>query len=83
MKTPEEILKILDTKAAEHDKIVRQLASDIQVLREKLAEMIQNKAAKDALVTQSQAMMVLKDKLVFHKACLLQIRDIEADIKNV
>jgi len=82
MKTSEEIIVMIESKAREHDVIVRQVAADVEIIRKKLAEMIQAKGAKEALMTQTQAMMVLKDRLMFHKACLLQLNDLLKEIKQ-
>lgn len=71
MKTTEQVIKMIEEKKAEHVAIAKQIATDVEVLRAKLAEMIQNKAAKGALVTQTQAMMVIKDQMMFHKAAIL------------
>lgn len=81
MKTSEEIVKLIESKALEHEAIVKQVAGDVEILRKRLAEMIEGKAAKEVLLTQTQAMMVLKDRLMFHKACLLQLKDVLKEIQ--
>jgi len=82
MKTSQEIITMIESKASEHEAIVRQVAGDVEIIRKKLAEIIQAKAAKEVLMTQTQAMMVLKDRLMFHKACILQLNDLLKEIKQ-
>lgn len=76
MKTPEQITEIIKVKLAEHESIINQITKDIEIIRKKLAEMIQAKAAKNVLFPQSNALMVLKDKAMFHKAAILVYQDL-------
>lgn len=82
MKTIEELVKIIEEKQTEHAVIAKQIAGDVEILRQRMAEMIQAKAAKDSLMTQTNAMMVLKDRMMFHKAALLVYKDLLEEIKK-
>lgn len=76
MKTSEQISEMIKTKQAEHELILTQITKDVEILRKKLAEMIEAKAAKNVLIPQTNAMMVLKDKAMFHKAAVLVYKDL-------
>lgn len=82
MKTTEELIKIIEEKQNEHAVVAKQIAGDVEILRQKMAEMIQAKADKQALFTQTNAMMVLKDRMMFHKAALLVYKDLLEEIKK-
>lgn len=82
MKTTEELVKIIEEKQTEHAAIAKQIASDVEILRKRMAEMIEAKADKQALFTQTNAMMVLKDRMMFHKAALLVYKDLLEEIKK-
>lgn len=82
MKTTEELVKIIEQKQTEHAAIAKQIAGDVEILRKRMAEMIQAKADKQALFTQTNAMMVLKDRMMFHKAALLVYKDLLEEIKK-
>lgn len=82
MKTTEELIKIIEEKQNEHALIAKQIAGDVEVLRQRMAEMIQAKAAKESLMTQTNAMMVLKDRMMFHKAALLVYKDLLEEIRK-
>ena len=73
MKTIPETLAIIDIKIKEHKTIIQQLDSDIDSSR---------KLQVDASRTLEQAMktMVLKDKVIFHKAALLTLEDLRISI---
>lgn len=76
MKTSEQVAEIIKVKQKEHEDIIKQLTKDIEIVRKKLAEMIEAKAAKNVLFPQSNALMVLKDKAMFHKAAVLVYKDL-------
>lgn len=80
MKTRDEIVALIESKKKEHEGIMRQVVSDVEIVRKRLAEMVEAKAAKEVLMTQTQAMMVLKDRVMFHKACVLQLNDLLKEI---
>lgn len=82
MKTTEELVKIIEEKQNEHAKVAKEIAGDVEILRKRMAEMIQAKADKQALFTQTNAMMVLKDRMMFHKAALLVYKDLLEEIKK-
>ena len=82
MKTVEELIKIIEEKQNEHAAVAKQVAADVVTLKERMGEMIQTKAAKEALITQTNALMVLKDRMMFHKAALLVYKDLLEEIKK-
>lgn len=82
MKTTEQLIKIIEEKQLEHAMVAKQIAKDVEILRAKMAEMIQAKADKQALFTQTNAMMVLKDRMMFHKAVLLAYKELLEEINK-
>lgn len=82
MKTSEQIVEMIKVKQAEHEMILEQITKDVEILRKKLAEMIEAKAAKGVLVQQTQAMMVLKDQAMFHKAAVLVYKDMLEEVNK-
>jgi hypothetical protein len=82
MKTSEQIVEMIKVKQAEHEMILGQITKDVEILRKKLAEMIEAKAAKGVLVQQTQAMMVLKDQAMFHKAAVLVYKDMLEEVNK-
>lgn len=82
MKTSEQIVEMIKGKQAEHEMILGQITKDVEILRKKLAEMIEAKAAKGVLVQQTQAMMVLKDQAMFHKAAVLVYKDMLEEVNK-
>lgn len=82
MKTSEQIVEMIKVKQTEHEMILGQITKDVEILRKKLAEMIEAKAAKGVLVQQTQAMMVLKDQAMFHKAAVLVYKDMLEEVNK-
>lgn len=80
MKSNTEIVDTIKAKRLEHETIIKQMSKDIEIVRAKLAEMIQAKVAKDVLFPQTNALMVLKDKMMFHKAAILVYDDLLKDV---
>lgn len=70
MKTVPEILNIINTKIDEHKKEVEACSGGLEALQKK------EKALDNAMKH-----MVLKDKIIFHKACLLVLNDLKDAIK--
>lgn len=83
MKTIEQTLAIIDVKVKEHTKIMDEIKKDLEQSRQKMAEMATLAPGdKAVLFTQSNLLMVLKDRIMFHKACVLQLNDLVKEINE-
>ena len=83
MKTSQQILDLIDVKIKEHQDISKQMALDLTKLQQKMAEVAQLQPKnKEALFTQTTLIMTLKDRMMFHKACLLQLQELIKEINE-
>lgn len=83
MKTSQQILDLIQVKINEHALIVGQMKKDLESMRGKMAEIAQlDPKNKEAIFTQTTLVMTLKDRLMFHKACILQLNDLIKEINE-
>lgn len=68
MKSNDELKVFFDKKIDEHKSIMDQLNFDLKNL------------VKDGKIESAMKHMVLKDKLLFHKACILTLDDVKKEI---
>lgn len=83
MKTNQQILDLINVKLGEHNGIMEQLKKDLELSRQKMAEIATLKPGdRSALFTQTNLVMVLKDRLMFHKAATLVYKDLIDEIQK-
>jgi len=83
MKTSQQVLDIINVKLKEHISILEQMKKDLENMRAKMAEIIQLQPGnKEAIFTQTTLVMTLKDRMMFHKACVLQLTDLVKEINE-
>lgn len=79
MKQIPEILQMIKDKIGEHEKEMLATLADQDVLKSKL-ETVQKEGNMHKLMVESNKIIVLKDKALFHKAAKLVLEDILKDI---
>lgn len=69
MKTTVEIITLINTKIEEHKKEIEACDIGLKALLK-----------KDKALDNAMKHMILKDKVIFHKACLLALNDLKDSI---
>ena len=76
-----EILKLITTKVSEHEIEVRGCSDKIEELQNKKNAFKHAKGA-DGFLGVIRQLGILKDKAVFHKACIAALQDLKEDING-
>lgn len=75
MKTVEQILALIASKAAENEAEVEAADKELKTIKN-----MPNGNKGHAMVTKAMRMMVLKDKMIFHKAVVAALNDLKEEI---
>lgn len=70
MKSTEEIVRLLDKKIEEHKTVIEDMSEDLKKMK------------KDGKIESAYKHMILKDKLMFHKAAILALKDVKNEIQT-
>lgn len=81
MKQVPEILQSIRNKITEHKNIMTQIESDLGQMRS-LLQKLNEQGNKQDLMQESAKLLVLKDKMLFHKACVLVLEDLKKEIES-
>jgi O-phosphoseryl-tRNA(Cys) synthetase len=76
------IQNIVKNKIKEHQQIIEQIQVDVDKMREKLAAMKKQAVNQQQLMLESAKLLALKDRMMFHKAATMALKDIEVEITN-
>lgn len=79
MKQTPEIVQIVKDRISEHEKEMEATLAEQDKLKKGLEE--EQKKGHHALLLQSNKIMILKDKALFHRACILCLKDILENLK--
>lgn len=77
-----EILKVVKNKIKEHQQIIEQIQLDVDKMREKLTALKEQAVNQQQLMLESAKLLTLKDRMLFHKAAVMTLKDIENEIVN-
>lgn len=70
----------LEKKLEEHTEIIKQVANDIEIFHDQMRLLQSNPDKKKEMITAATASMALKDKILFHKAAILTLQDVLAEL---
>ena len=76
------IQNIVKNKIKEHQQIIEQIQVDVDTMREKLAAMKKQAVNQQQLMLESAKLLALKDRMMFHKAAMMALKDVEVEITN-
>ena len=76
------ISQIVKTKIKEHQQIIEQIQVDVDKMKEKLAEIKKQSGDQQQLMVEAAKLMALKDRMLFHKAAAMTLKDIENELNN-
>ncbi len=79
----EKMKALLNTKLAEHTKIMTQITGDIEVLLKKLEALKKDPNNRQEMMVTSTTLLTLKDRAMFHKAAALTLQDVLKDMEQV
>lgn len=72
------ILTIIDKKVEEHKVEIQGATNQIETLQSKLSN--KNTVHKDSIIKVARQLGMLKDKVVFHKACVAALTDLKVEL---
>ncbi len=78
-----EVQTIIKAKMKEHQTIVTQITADMDEVKKRLAKLKDLADGKKDLMVETVKLMALKDRMMFHKAAVLVLQDLEQELKNV
>lgn len=76
------IQNIVKNKIKEHQQIIEQIQVDVDKMRDKLAAMKKQAVNQQQLMLESAKLLALKDRMMFHKAAMMALKDVEVEITN-
>ena len=76
------IQNIVKTKIKEHQSIIEQIQVDVDKMRDKLGELKKQAVNQQQLMLESAKLLALKDRMMFHKAAMMALKDVENEIIN-
>lgn len=76
------IQNIVKNKIKEHQQIIEQIQVDVDTMRDKLAAMKKQAVNQQQLMLESAKLLALKDRMMFHKAAMMALKDVEVEITN-
>ncbi len=76
-----EINKLIDSRVKEHSQVMDAILVDIEALRKTVATLKQQNNVQEMAV-QAQKLLALKDRMMFHKAAVLVLKDLQEDING-
>ena len=77
MKTVGEILATIDIKVKEHTDVIREVDIDLKSLSSNGGA-----SSHGAIIAQSNKKMILKDRILFHKAAIAVLEDLRESING-
>ena len=70
----------INKRIKEHEDIMQMMEKDMNIMLTKLNELKGNKDNHKELMTVSTTLLTLKDKMMFHKAAIITLKDVLTDI---
>lgn len=82
MKTVGEILSTIDTKVKEHSDIIREIIEEVNIINAPKASVRASAEQMQARMLEATRALVLKDKIMFHKAAVAALNDLKESING-
>lgn len=82
MKTIGEILATIDVKVKEHTDIIREVIEEVNLINSPRASVRASAEQMQARMQEASKMLILKDKMVFHKAAIAVLQDLKESING-
>ena len=76
MKTVGEILATIDTKVKEHTDIIQEVDVELKSISSN------GGAARSSMIAAASKKLILKDKILFHRAAILALNDLKESING-
>lgn len=76
MKTVGEILATIDTKVKEHTDIIQEIDVELKSISSN------GGAARSSMIAAASRKLILKDKILFHRAAILALNDLKESING-
>jgi hypothetical protein len=74
--------KLIDKRVVEHEQVINLLLIDIEKIRKTVSELKQDPTKKMEITLEAQKLMSLKDRMMFHKAAVLVLKDLQEELNG-